>query len=42
MQRVVHDAAVELPVDLEPGDAILLRVQKVDEEAVTIEYTLAE
>ncbi len=41
-QRIIHDSAVSLPLDLEPGDAVLYRVQKAEEEAFTIEYELAK
>ena len=39
-QRIIHDRVDSLAVDLNAGDAILLRVQKVDEEPYTIEYNL--
>ncbi len=32
----------ELPIKLAPGDAVLLRVQRVGEDMFTIEYKLAE
>ena len=32
----------ELPISLEPGDAVLLRVQKASEEAYTVEYRLVQ
>ena len=41
-QRVVFDSTTSLPVDLEPGDAILLRVQPSSEEAFVCEYKLVE
>jgi len=39
-QRVIYEAVPMLPVNLEPGDAILLRVQKASEEIFTVEYKL--
>ena len=41
-QRVIHEAVSQLPIELAPGDAILLRLQKAGEEMYTIEYKLAE
>lgn len=41
-QSVIHEETTELPIKLEPGDAVLLRVQKADEEAFTVEYRLKE
>ena len=41
-QRVLLDRASELPVTLAPGDAVLYRFQKADEEAFTCEYELAD
>jgi len=41
-QRVIFDNVSELPLTLEPGDAVLYRFQKADEEAFTIEYELSE
>ena len=39
-QYVLYENITELPINLEPGDAILLRVQKMSEEAYTVEYKL--
>ena len=41
-QRVIFGSVNELPLTLRPGDAVLYRLQKADEEAFTIEYELAE
>ncbi|MBE7051906.1 MAG: hypothetical protein E7395_04980 [Ruminococcaceae bacterium] len=41
-QRVIHENVTSLPVELAPGDAVVLRIQKADEEAFTVEYQLAE
>lgn len=41
-QRVTYDNVSVLPVELNPGDAMLIRIQKANEEAYTIEYSLAE
>ena len=41
-QYALHENTTELPINLEPGDAVVLRVQKASEEAFTIEYKLAE
>ncbi len=41
-QKVLFDSVNELPLTLNPGDAVLYRFQKADEEAFTIEYELAE
>lgn len=41
-QRVIHETVTSLPVELEPGDAVLLRVQKTSEEAFTLSYRLVE
>ena len=40
-QRVIFDSVNELPLTLEPGDAVLYRFQKASEEAFTVEYELA-
>lgn len=37
-QRVIHDNTNTLPISLNPGDAILLRLQNPEEEPFTIEY----
>ncbi len=41
-QRVIFDSVNVLSVELNPGDAMLIRIQKADEEAFTVEYKLAE
>lgn len=41
-QRVIHEAVDVLPLCLMPGDAVVLRIQKAEEEAFTIEYRLAD
>jgi len=41
-QRVIHENTTELPINLEPGDAVVLRVQKASEEAYTVEYRLVQ
>ena len=41
-QRVLLNSAAELSITLEPGDAVLYRFQKADEEAFTCEYELSE
>ena len=41
-QRVLHDATSTLPINLEPGDAVLLRVQCAADEAFTAEYQLCK
>ena len=41
-QYVLHENTTELPINLEPGDAVVLRVQKASEEAFTIEYKLVD
>ncbi len=39
-QSVMHESVRTLPIQLEPGDAVLLRVQKACEPAFTVEYQL--
>ncbi len=39
-QRILHEKTDSLPIDLAPGDAALVRIQKAQEEAFTIEYRL--
>ena len=41
-QYVLYENTTELPINLEPGDAVVLRVQKASEEAFTIEYKLVD
>ncbi len=41
-QRVLCDSTDTLPVELAPGDAMLIRVQKASEAPYTIEYQLAD
>jgi hypothetical protein len=41
-QKVISDNTKEIKVDLDLGDAILLRVQNSDEEAFICEYKLAK
>jgi hypothetical protein len=41
-QQVIHENTTTLPLHLEPGDAVLLRIQNADEEAFTIDYQLVE
>ena len=41
-QRVIYENTNELPICLEPGDAVLLRVQSATEDAYTVEYKLQE
>ena len=41
-QRVICEKTGVLPVKLESGDAVVLRLQKAAEEAYTIDYILAE
>lgn len=41
-QRVIHDSTSILPVNLKPGDAVVLRIQKASEEAFTVEYKLED
>ena len=41
-QRVIHENTTELPINLEPGDAVVLRVQKASEDAYTVEYRLVQ
>lgn len=41
-QRVIHESVNELSLKLNPGDAVLLRIQKSSDEAFTCEYELAE
>lgn len=39
-QRVIHEGTSQLSIDLDAGDAILLRIQNTHEEAFTVEYKL--
>ena len=41
-QDLIHESASKLPLELAPGDAVLLRVQPASEEAFTCEYKLAD
>jgi len=41
-QKVIFEDTTSLPIDLAPGDAVLLRIQKTTEEPFTISYTLCE
>ncbi len=41
-QRVIHEAVEQLPIELAPGDAVLLRMQPAQEQAFDIEYRLTE
>lgn len=41
-QRMTFDSISELPVKLNPGDAMLIRIQKSEDEAYTIEYKLED
>jgi len=41
-QHILHEDITELPIDLAPGDAVLLRIQKATEEPFTIAYALSE
>ncbi len=40
-QSIKYESAEALPIELAPGDAVLLRIQKADEESFSIEYHLA-
>lgn len=42
LQNVISDCTDKLDLSLIPGDACLLRLQKADEEAFTIEYQLSK
>ncbi len=41
-QSVIFESADELPLTLKPGDAVLYRFQRADEQAFTIEYKLVD
>ena len=41
-QRVINDSTNKLSLTLNPGDAVLFRLQKASEEAFTCEYKLAD
>lgn len=41
-QRVLINCTAELPITLQPGDAVLYRFQKASEEPFTCEYKLSE
>ncbi|MBQ6895036.1 MAG: hypothetical protein IJN40_06050 [Clostridia bacterium] len=41
-QRVIFDGINKLGLSLQPGDAVLYRFQKADEEAFTCEYELSD
>ncbi len=41
-QYILHESTSVLPIQLAPGDAIVVRIQKADEEAFDIEYELSE
>ncbi len=41
-QYVLHENVTAMPIELAPGDAVVVRIQKADEDAFAVEYELAE